>query len=284
MLLDVLDAEDVARLWVLVRAQRSRLQRSLFACSSVFATTGADSMLVQAGRRYQCSASALDGALGLAPHALLTLPASELAPAGRRDAGRRTARGGWHLYDVATPALPAPLRRCRAQVFPLAGASTGALGGRVAPGPGKGAAATQRLGPLAALLAAAAPPLHFSIEAAETLPSTGDAVDAALDFGARGGHPPLLAEELPSGDAAAAAAERLGVPLRPVRAPRWPVAGVRAYLRAAGPGLLVGSAWGGDGEAAMERADAEADEPLFSFLMLRTAATDEEVDGDAASD
>ena len=230
----------------------------------------------QAGRRYLCSAAALDGALGIAPHALLTLPASEAAPPGRRDVGGRASRGGWQLYSVAAPSLPKPLRRCRVQVFPLVGASTGALGGRVAPGPGPGAEAALRPGPLAALLAAAAPPLHFSIEAADALPATGDAVDAALDFGARGGHPALLTEELPSGDAAAAAATRLGVPLRAVRAPRWPVAGVRAYLRAAGPGLLVGSAWGGDGDEARERADAEADEPLFSFLMLRVAATDEE--------
>ena len=241
---------------------------------------------MQAGRRYLCSAATLEGALGIAPHALLTLPASEAAPAGRRDSSRRSQQGGWHLYSVAAPALPAPLRRCRAQVFPLAGASAGALGGRVAPGAG-GAASALRSGPLAALLAAAAPPLHFSIEAAEALPASGDAVDAALDFGARGGHPPLLAEELPAGPAAAAAAQRLGVPLRPLRAPRWPVAGVRAYLRAAGPGLLVGSAWGGDGEAALERADAEADEPLFYFLMLRVAtdeatATEEEADAAAS--
>jgi len=128
---------------------------------------------------------------------------------------------------------------------------------------------------VAALLAAAAPALHFSLEACAALPATGEPCDVALDFGARGGHAPLLQEELPDGAAASHAAQRLGVPLRPVRPPAWPVAGLRAYLRAAGPGLLVGSAWGGDGEAAQTRADAEADEPLFTFLMLRTATTDE---------
>jgi hypothetical protein len=80
----------------------------------------------------------------------------------------------------------------------------------------------------------------------------------------------LGAEHLASSRAARRALRRLRVrvSLEPRRA--------RARSRLAGPGLLVGSAWGGDGEAALERADAEADEPLFHFLMLRVAATDEE--------
>jgi hypothetical protein len=193
--------------------------------------------------------------LGYASNALDMLPLSD------HSSPRAPQRREWHVYALRAPELPSPARAGRALLFPTAGAGEGALGGRVAAGRRDG---------VRSRLVARFSPLYFSVEPCETVPASRERCDAVMDWGARGATPPLLDEEVPFTPGGLATARVLDVALPPVRAPRWPGAGLRAYLRPVGPNVLVGAAYRGDGaEAAATRADAEADEAAFTFLMLR---------------
>jgi hypothetical protein len=175
------------------------------------------------------------------------------------------------VYAASAPALLPPFRRARLLLFPAGGAGGDALGGRVAADrragrPGRG-------GMFASILDRFSPG-YFSAYQCDAVPASGEPCDAVLDWGVAGAPPALLPQEVPNGAAADAACARVGIALPRVRAPRWPAAGLRAYVRPVGPGALIAAAWRGDGGVdagadADAAAAAEADEPAFTFLMLR---------------
>jgi hypothetical protein len=254
LLLDALDATDLRRLWLLARS----LCRAPFTAARAH-RTDLPSRAPQAGRRYGASDAALAGALGAACGALDILP--------RGDSDDQDEE--WHVYAASAPALPPPFRRARLLLFPAGGAGGDALGGRVA--------AARRPGSPGGMLGSVLDrfsPGYFSAYQCDAVPASGEPCDAVLDWGVAGAPPALLPQEIPSGAATDAACARVGIALPRVRTPRWPAAGLRAYLRPVGPGALIAAAWRGDGgiDAAADAdaaAAAEADEPAFTFLMLR---------------
>jgi hypothetical protein len=273
LLLDAFDANDLRRLWLLVRLTHAcrHAPRAAFQHARLL-TRAPPTRAAQAGRRYSASEAELAGVLGYASSVLDMLPLSD------HSSERAPQRREWHVYALRAPELPRAARAARALLFPTAGAGAGALGGRVAAGRRDG---------VRTALANRFSPLYFSLEPCDAVPATRERCDAVMDWGARGATPPLLPEEVPFSPGGLATARALGISLPPVRAPRWPGAGLRAYLRPVGPGVIVGAAYRGDGvEAAATRADAEADEAAFTFLMLRadeaTPIRDEAVAAEAA--
>lgn len=178
---------------------------------------------------------------------MLTFSAMDMLPVAASSPSS-TQREAWQLYAVRAPGLPLIARSARALVFRT---PDGALGGRVAAG--------QRFKSVRAKVADRLWPLYFSLQACDAVSNTAERCDAVMDWGMRGALPPLLPEQLPLSPGGLATALELGVRLVPMRAPKWPAANLRAFLRPVGPGLFVGAAFRG-----------AAAEPAFTFLMLRT--------------
>ena len=186
-----------------------------------------------------------------------------MLPLNDASSARAPQRREWHVWAGRAPELPAlsPFRSFRFLAFPT---DAGALGGRVAPGRGRGARSAAGRGFFDRLAQ-----LYCSVEPCAEVPATRERCDALADWGAPRGPPPLLPDEVPRGPGADATARALQMRLPSLAKPRWPAAGLRAYLRPVAPGMLVGSAWRGDGgDGGAEEALSEADEPAFNFVML----------------